>query len=72
MFDEQLQNDNYGYDKDYCDLFIYIVLTPQCSIIAKLRTFIYVPDMLMIKIIILIQSYVPRHFLQGKKFALCQ
>ena len=30
MFDEQLQNDNYGYEKDYCG-FIHLQ-SPQSSV----------------------------------------
>ena len=35
---------------------------------AELKTFIYVPDtMLVVKIIILIQSFAQRHFLHGSR-----
>ena len=74
MFDEQLQNDNYGYEKDY---YGYIHLHSPHSPVqyySESQNFylLYVPNMLVIKIIIQIQSFVPRHFLQGKRFVLCQ
>ena len=65
LSNEQLQNDIDDYKKDYRGFMHQH--SPLCSIVAELRTFIYVPDMLVTKIIIQIQSFAQRHFLQGTR-----
>ena len=65
LFDMQLHNDIYDYEKDCCG-FIHLH-SPQRGIMAELRNCINVPDMLVVKIIILIQSLLQRHFLLGSR-----